>query len=145
MSPSYQHSYVQGKLIAALQRFQEYTAFSELSLAVGEKEFVPDVCVYPYRKINFTDDDILRMTEMPLLVIEILSPSQTILEAKQKIAAYLAAGVKSCWLVLPTAQTVTIYAESHHGLHVKTGDVVDPILNIRIAIDEIFGIYSETE
>ena len=139
MSPSYQHSYVQSNLNAALHRFHDYTAFSELSLQINEKELVPDLCVYPKRSVNFTETDVIRMTDMPVLAIEILSPSQTVLDAQQKILTYFQAGVRSCWLVVPPTQTVTGYYGRNQGQLYKTGDVVDSVTNIRIPIDEIFA------
>ena len=139
MSPSYQHSYVQSNLNAALHRFHDYTVFSELSLQINDKDVVPDLCVYQKRFVNFTETDVIRMTDMPIAAIEILSPSQTVFEAQQKILTYFQAGVKSCWLVVPPTQTVTVYHAPNQGQLHKTGDVVDSVINVRIPLDEIFA------
>ncbi len=138
MSPSYHHSYVQSNLIAMLQKSRQFSIFSELSLQIEGKEFVPDICVYPKRAINFADPDMVRVAELPLLAIEILSPSQTMMDAWQKIETYLTAGIKSCWLVQPSAMSVTVYAAPHQGQIFNTGELIDATVNIRLPLEEMF-------
>jgi Uma2 family endonuclease len=46
---------------------------------------------------------------VPVLAVEILSPSDTVEEIKEKIDDYLAAGVALVWIVDPHDQTVTVY------------------------------------
>ena len=48
--------------------------FSELALQL-EKDYVADVCIYPKRKIHFSAGDVIKVTEAPLMVVEILSPT----------------------------------------------------------------------
>ena len=50
--------------------------FSELTLQIEGKDYIPDVCLYLKKPMNFAGSDILRMTELPLLAIEVLSPTQ---------------------------------------------------------------------
>lgn len=59
-------------------------------------ELVPDVCVYiePPTKPP-SPDDVLVVSKMPDLVIEVLSPKQRINELFAKFKAYFALGVKS--------------------------------------------------
>lgn len=137
MSPSYQHGYVCLNLGSALKQLKRFSVFSELSLML-DKEYIPDICVYPKRKVDFAANDIVRMTEMPLAIMEVLSPRQAILDIQEKFPVYFSAGVKSCWLVIPPAQTVTVYAAPGQGQLFKTGNVVDLVLNIEISIEEIF-------
>jgi Uma2 family endonuclease len=49
------------------------------------------------------------MTEMPLLVVELLLPTQGTQEILDKFEIYLAAGIKSCWLIEPAIGSVTVY------------------------------------
>jgi len=139
MSPSYQHSYVQVNLIAALKALPQFSVFSELSLDIQGKEYVPDICVYAKRAVHFGEKDILRMTEMPIVAMEIMSPSQSVQDALTKIETYLTVGVKSCWLVFPTATSLNIYTAIDQVQIFKTGDAVDPVLDIRIPLDVIFA------
>jgi Uma2 family endonuclease len=53
----------------------------------AKDELKPDICLYT-NDMNFPDRDIVKMTDMPLLVIEILSPSQGTKELK--VYAYTA-------------------------------------------------------
>jgi Uma2 family endonuclease len=45
----------------------------------------------------------------PVLVVEILSPSDKHEDVTEKVAAYLEAGVKLIWVVDPAFRTVTVY------------------------------------
>ncbi|MCP4350944.1 MAG: Uma2 family endonuclease [Desulfobacterales bacterium] len=76
MSPSYHHAYIAVNLSTALHSLKKYSVFSELTLQIEEKDYIPDICLYPKRKINYAAGDIIKMTEMPLMAAEILSPSQ---------------------------------------------------------------------
>src|SRR4051812_7056180 len=97
---SYNHSLVQGNLAYLVRKYSAYSAFVELSLDVStldkgkfsdvRDELKPDVCAYPKRSVM--DLDILVMSEMPLLVIEIVSPRQGLLEIVKKFQAYFALG-----------------------------------------------------
>lgn len=137
MSPSFNHSCIQVALSAALFNLKQYTVLSELSIEIEGKEYVPDVCLYSKRKIDFFED-VLRMTEMPLLAVEILSPSQVIQELTSKIKVYLNAGVQSCWLVIPSTCTVTVYNDLEKVNSYGQGQIVDEKLNIRLELKDIF-------
>ena len=45
----------------------------------------------------------------PDLAVEVLSPSDSLREARDKVAMYLAAGVRLVWLVDPLEQTVIVF------------------------------------
>ena len=103
-----------------------------------KEELVPDVALYPKRPLSIPRD-ILRMTEMPLLVVEILSPRQGTSSILTKFEAYFALGIPSSWLVDPLTQTVHVYHSLTHRTTVSTGEVVDLSRNITLPIAEIFG------
>jgi len=81
---SLNHSYIQANLAWLLQTLKIYSVFTELSLNIGQldlsdceslkNEAKPDVCIYPKMSIDCSRD-IIKMSEMPLLAIEILSPT----------------------------------------------------------------------
>jgi len=137
MSPSFNHSYVQSTLIGALLSLKQYSVLSELSLEIEGREYVPDICLYSKRKIDLLED-ILKMTEMPLLAIEILSPSQVIQELTNKIKIYLNAGIQSCWLVVPTMRTIAVYNELETVSSYSKDEIMDKKLDINLSLDEIF-------
>ncbi|MDW8466689.1 MAG: Uma2 family endonuclease [Chloroherpetonaceae bacterium] len=106
--PRFKHALVQGNLIAALSSHRDrYSILPELDLELNGKPFVPDICVYPKRTVNWTAEE-GPMTEPPLLSIEIISQSQTIDELIRRAEAYLAAGTKAAWVVVPSAQTIFV-------------------------------------
>ena len=138
MSPSYHHAYLSSNLIAALHQLKTYSVFSELTLQIEGKDYIPDVCLYLKKPMNFASGDILRMTEMPLLAIEVLSPTQGTQEIIDKFKIYFAAGIKSCWLIIPPAQTVVVYTSSEQARTFSSGELIDDVMSIRLSLKEIF-------
>jgi len=145
---SFNHSTIQVNLAYLLKRLGVYTVSADLSLDVSNvdlsefhlllcAEVKPDLCVYSKRKLD-PANDILRMTEMPLLAIEIVSPRQGLYEITEKFKLYFQLGVRSCWLVIPNTQTVTVYSAIHRFQTFVSGEVVDEELGIRLSLAEIF-------
>ena len=54
---------------------------------------------------------------MPLLAIEILSPTQNMNELFDKSKVYLQAGIQSVWIVQPFAHTISVVAPEGVTLH----------------------------
>lgn len=146
---SYNHSYLQINLGALLQMAGNYTVFGELTLDVSgldlsqfeikAREGVkPDLCVYPKRGLS-RPVDILKMTEMPLTAIEILSPLQGSYEILQKFRVYFALGIQSCWLVDPATEIVAVYTamDRHQTFH--KNEVIDDVLGIRLPLHQLFA------
>jgi Uma2 family endonuclease len=101
-------------------------------LDVQDKSWTPD-------EIN--DYDILKMSEMPLLAIEILSPRQSLEELLDKFKVYFALGIKSCWLVIPPLESVTVYSSDNMSKSFAMPicqEVFDEILDVKIPLLEIF-------
>lgn len=137
MSPSYNHAYLQLRLGGLLLAYKHYTPFSELSIEINEIEYKPDISLYTKRGLSLPLD-IVRMKELPLLIIEILSPSQSIQESLEKFKIYFEAGVKSCWLVISIPQTIMVFSDFTHYLSYNSGEVADKILNINLPFADIF-------
>jgi Uma2 family endonuclease len=136
--PGVNHSRLQIRLSVALFRHEpEYTILSELALELSGNRFTPDLCVYPKMEVNFQEDEV-RMTEPPLLAVEIVSPSQSTQDVVDKIREMLDAGVASCWLVQPATETVSIFTADAKPRTVSEGTVSDPATEIEAEIDEIF-------
>lgn len=74
MSPSKNHSRLQVTLGAAFLALNDYAVYSELSLDIAGKEYVPDIAIYPLEPIDLFNDKI-RVSDPPLLIAEILSPT----------------------------------------------------------------------
>ncbi|MBV7327476.1 Uma2 family endonuclease [Chloroflexi bacterium TSY] len=146
---SYNHSYLQAKLSALFFLMDEYVALTELSLDISTLDdeallakyrdsIKPDVSVYSKRTPDLVDD-ILKMVEMPLLTIEILSPMQGVQTLIDKVKVYFALGVQSCWLVYPSVRTVAVYTSPKTFLSYNDGDIIDEILDIRLPVSQIFS------
>lgn len=148
---SINHSLTQAKLTSLLDNDERFTVLTELSLDISKHDFSkydikakdevkPDVCVYS-NEIGYQESDIIRMVDMPLLAIEILSPSQGTKELKDKIHAYFDLGVKSCWLVIPDAQLISVYAKQGDftNFDMRDDEVVDEVMDIHLPIPQIFG------
>jgi Uma2 family endonuclease len=89
---SHNHSAIQANVTYLLKRTGKYSVYTELSLDTTpldpkqfkfKDEIKPDVCVYPKRGL-IRPFDLLKMSEMPLLVVEVLSPRQSAYEILEK-------------------------------------------------------------
>jgi Uma2 family endonuclease len=136
--PSKAHGYTQANLIGALLSYRDrFTIFSELTLALDEREVTPDLSLYAAADVDLLHDDV-RVQEPPLLAVEIQSPTQSLQALIDKIEFLLGAGVQSCWLVQPPLRTVTVFPGALNGTTVSNGTVVDPVLDIEIGAAAVF-------
>lgn len=136
------HSYLQIKLGSLLLALEQYMVLSDISLDTGaldmnSKEMRPDLALYPKQTIDFLQDEI-RMQTMPMLIVEILSPRQSIDEILEKFRCYFKLGVQSCWLVLPPLHTVSVFSAPNKEKTFSQGELVDEALGIRLAVETIF-------
>jgi Uma2 family endonuclease len=137
--PSRNHSFAQTNLIVALARHgKEYSILSELTLDLPKQELTPDISIYPKLPVDWRHDEI-RMSEMPSTVIEILSPTQGMAELGKKADDYFEAGVKSCWIVAPMLQVISILQPDGATLTFSRGEVHDDATGIKVTVEEIFG------
>jgi len=146
---SLNHSFVQARLTTLLSGDDRFTTMVELSLDASQidlsqfglkvkDELKPDVCIYPKGRFGVRRLDLLRVPEMPLLAIEIISPKQGINDILTKFEGYFALGVKSCWLVMPAIQSITVYSQTSHKTFADDGEVVDKVLDIRLPLQKVF-------
>ncbi len=150
---SWNHSFVQSRLVRLLPEEDKFIVHIELSLDISslelsqfdikaKDELKPDICIYPANRRGLSRPrDILKMSEMPLLIIEILSPKQGIDDILAQFQVYFALGVKSCWLVAPQIEVVTIYCtmDNFQTFDKTDAQLVDETLNIRLPMEQIFN------
>lgn len=138
--PSKNHAYIQDNLSFAfnLRYRKEYKLLHEISLDTPDKGTVPDMAIYPKFALDVRHD-VIKISEPPLVTIEILSPEQKLQDLVDKTYRYFAFGVKSCWIVLPTLKTIMVYSDVDTFEYIK-GDTVlkDPNLGFELSINEIF-------
>lgn len=136
--PSKLHSLAQKRIIQLLGSFEPpYLVFSELTLRLGNRDLTPDLSVYRDLEIDFTQDEI-RMTDPPVLAVEIASPTQGIQDLIDKIRFLLEHGVQSCWLVQPQLRTITVFTEGNDPKTYSDGTVTDPITDIAVDLVDVF-------
>jgi len=75
------------------------------------------------------------------LVIEVLSPKQTIDDILAKFKAYFTLGIKSCWLVTPAIRAIAIYSQPSNfkTFGMNDTEVIDEIMDIHLPIQKVFG------
>jgi Uma2 family endonuclease len=139
--PSKNHAIVQKNLIVFLEvnYGNQYSILSEINTQITSKERVPDIGIFSF--VEFTPgEDEVRMTVMPLGVIEILSPTQDLASLISESAEYFNAGVKSYWLVIPDLRTIYVFnAPGEYQAFTQNDErLVDETLNIELEMKTIF-------
>ncbi len=140
--PSLNHSIIQSNLVFELKTKyrSQYSFPSEINIIMPEKpNAVPDIAIYPKLVIDFLDDKIA-MKEVPLTTIEILSPTQTEKELVAKAQRYFAAGVKSCWIVLPIFKAIVVFSSpTQRKVFLEDMTLIDSSTGIELPLAEIFS------
>ena len=137
--PSFNHAKIQLRIGQQLlnQYEDQYDILSELSLELPNLPSVPNLSIFPIKPSDWFDDDV-RVTQIPLMVVEILSPSQTITELTEKAKAYFSTGVASYWLVVPAFRTVTLLQPNADELVFHNNLLTDPTNGISIDLKKVF-------
>jgi len=137
--PSQSHAVAQMNLGGEYLKDRRYRPMSELKLRLAGRSFTPDICVYAREPINFLHD-VIERTDPPLLVVEIYSPTQGYNTVMEKRDLYLAAGVKTCWVVDPFQRTISIFpAEGEPQTFVYGQVATDPVIGITADLNVVFS------
>ncbi len=151
--PSKNHSLIVGRITGLLFNDERFTVMPELSLETAQielsqfglkakEELIPDICVYDANTVEFIEvDDVLKMADMPRLAIEVISPRQSLTEIVNKFKAYFALGIQSCWLVMPTIKSITVYSQltQYQTFDLNDHEVLDEVMDIRLPLQKIFS------
>jgi Uma2 family endonuclease len=122
MSPaSTYHGTMQGRLVRRLAPLGG-EALVEVAIATPAGAFVPDVA--------WASDDFYArhgeetpLTHAPELCIEVASPSNSLKELNEKVAAYLVTGATEAWIVFPQSKRIAVYGKE--GQLERTAFAVD--------------------
>ena len=68
-----------------------------------------------------------------------MSPSQSVNEIILRIETYFEFGIKSVWLVQPLLKQVAVFTPELEPHIFSQGDIIDPILDVKVALEEIFS------
>ncbi|MBO0940034.1 Uma2 family endonuclease [Fibrella sp. HMF5335] len=145
-APSLNHTYVQSNLLFELHMKYRgsYSILPELDLLMADGSImIPDIAIYHKLPVDFLHD-IQSMTTMPLTAVEIISPShrnadQSNDDILAKFERYFAAGVKSCWLVIPSFKAISVYsAPGTYQFFMHDSTLSDPATGIELPLAEVF-------
>lgn len=106
--PTFNHSNICADIIEQILEDRRFKPLPELTLDI-ENGLTPDISVYlrESTKPNFTRD-IIKYAEMPILAIEIVSPSQNIQTLLEKAEVFVKNGVKAVWTVEPFTNSIVV-------------------------------------
>jgi Uma2 family endonuclease len=151
------HSGTQAKLTGLLLNNENLSVFTELSLDISQHDLSkyrlkakddlkPDICAYvgpPPMPDEEFEDDLISVSQMPELAIEVLSPRQSVGYLVRKIKAYFALGIKSCWLVMPPLEVIRVFSQPRYYKTFDVNDIelVDEVIDIRLPIQKVFKSY----
>ena len=136
------HSVVQTNLAADFRSAgkDKYLVGSELTVEFpGRTILTPDIAVLPKRVVDWRREPV-RYQEVPLMVVEILSPRQGYQEIMDKLDIYFANGVQSAWVVEPAIQAIAIYQPGiEQPILLQQGEAKDPATGLTVRLEEVFA------
>jgi Uma2 family endonuclease len=136
--PSKHHSIIQGNLnfLIRSKYGDSFRLLPEISLDLPIKDRVPDLAIYrpmPY------GEEAIKMTDLPLCAIEIISPTQNHIDLLIKRRQYFDAGIQSYWLVFPDPKSVYVYSSPDEFEVYSYREVLkDSVLDIELPLSEVF-------
>jgi Uma2 family endonuclease len=136
--PSKNHALAQTRLILAMADYvEQYTILSEVTLEFDDQALTPDIAVFSKLEPDWVHDEI-RVSEVPLLTIEILSPRPSMHDLIEKVDIYLDNGVQACWVVQPTLKSIAVFTRNEEPVVFAGGEVLDPATQITVHLDSVF-------
>jgi Uma2 family endonuclease len=117
-----------------------YTTSSESGFRIGNNDYMPDFAFISKARREKPIGETW-ITVAPDLVIEVKSPTDSLVSLISKATDYLAAGVRMVWIVLPDKRRVDVYTQEdnlQYGVDgMITGGDVLPGFTLKVA--EIFA------
>ncbi len=137
---SVNHSYLTYTLTKALSRYdQQFSIMPELEFELPTGRVKPDIAICNKLRINWLNDTI-RLSEPPLVAIEILSPRPALSDLTDKFKMYFPAGVQSVWVLIPAFREIHIVTPDYNTISFhKTGLLRDPATGLELDLDETFA------
>ena len=120
------------------QAADRFLVVPELTLEIAPgSSLTPDLTILPKRPLHGTREP-ARCRDIPLLVVEIVSPSQGYAVIVEKIDAYFAHGVQSVWEINPAQHAVAIHRPGQEAPDLfQHGEAKDPATGLTIQVEEI--------
>jgi Uma2 family endonuclease len=153
--PGAKHGLLTGRLVGELDRFVRERG---LGFVVTETGFLltddpptvrgPDVAFIASEDLPPEGPRDGFWTVAPRLVIEVVSPSNTASEIRQKVLEYLAAGTLAVWVVDPATRTVSAYRSRDEIRLLTEADEIeggDVLPGFRFSLSELFSLLNRLE
>ncbi len=145
--PGFRH----GRVVSAVGRhLGNFIAEHQLGVIVDQSGFIferdPDTLLGP--DLSFVRSDRVPIDEdaypeiAPDLVVEVVSPSQTGPSVEEKVAIYLATGVRLIWVIDPVRRTVRVHRANGSEQTLSEVDILDGedvLPGFRLSIVELFA------
>ena len=139
--PNIIHSAVQMSLAVAfsMQAKDRFLFLPELTLEISPSSaLTPDFAVLSKRALNWGREP-ARCKDVPISVVEIVSPSQGYQVIIDKIDLYFAHGVQSVWEVNPALKYIAIHQPGEKEVRViQHGEASDPATGLSVRLEDIF-------
>ncbi len=134
--PSLNHSYICAQLMRQLLQNETIQPLPELTLDI-ENGMTPDISIFPKEKIrpDFFED-ILKVKELPILAIEVVSPTQSIHTIIEKSKQMVNFGVKTVWTIEPCGRSIVVI--NKQGKQLFHGELVESE-GIKVDFSKVFS------
>ncbi|NJO15867.1 MAG: Uma2 family endonuclease [Thioploca sp.] len=134
--PSLNHSYICAQVMRQLLQDDSIQPLPELTLDI-DNGLTPDISVFKKEKIqpNFFED-ILKVKDLPILAIEVISSSQSIQSILEKSKLLVNSGVKTVWTVEPYGRS--IFVINKEGKKLFHEDIVESE-GIKVDFTKVFA------
>lgn len=134
--PTFNHSNICTEIIEQILENRTFKPLPELTLDI-ENGLTPDISVYLREKVKPDYwNDIIRYGAMPILAIEIISPSQSVQSLIEKADNLIKNGIKVVWVVEPVTKAIVVVDEN--GKKAFQNEEIESE-GIRVDFRKIFG------
>jgi Uma2 family endonuclease len=142
------HGRIAGRMAAALFKVQEIDLGEVLIADTGYfLEYEPDTVLAPDAAFVLRED--LRplgeeagfVRAVPAIVVEVVSPSESMREVLEKVDIYRRAGVRLIWVAFPRTKTVLVDGAGRERQTFGVGDMLDGgdvLPGLRLAVADVF-------
>ncbi len=148
VSPKGKHSATQGDFVQIFDRFARprklARAFPELRVSFAGVSRVPDVSLYRWERIPLDERGEIadEFSEPPDLVVEIVSPKQTVNTLIRRCLWYVAHGVMIALLVDPRDRSIILFRPDGLPLALRGDDQLpldDVLPRIKLSVADVFA------
>ncbi len=140
--PNLAHSILEPRIASALhaQTADRYLVAVELTLELADGSVLtPDVTVLAKRPIHWSREP-AHCRDLPILVVEIVSPSQGYLSVVEKKEIYFRNGVQSLWEVNPALRVIAIHRPDREVPDIfQSGEAKDSVTGMSVSMEDIFS------